>query len=243
MDRHEYNLHHLFLLCAKSKSRMAEEVKLLGAWASPFSHRIELALKLKGIQYEYIEEDLSNKSPLLLSTNPVHKKIPVLIHNGKPIAESLVILEYIEETWQSNPILPKDPYDRAVARFWAKFVDEKILQTASKFRSAKEEEKLQIFEELGQHLKVLENELRGREFFGGESIGFVDIVIFFIVHWFQLRQEVMQIEFISNEKFPVLCKYLEKLHEIDVVKESLPPKEKHLAFVRDFLEAAKSSSK
>ncbi|XP_050236731.1 glutathione S-transferase U7-like, partial [Mercurialis annua] len=111
------------------------EVNLLGTWAGGYSQRIELALKLKGIQYEFIEEDLLNKSSLLLNSNPVHQKIPVLIHNGKPIAESLIILEYIEETWENYPILPKDHHDRATARFWAKFVDEKRTDASQKMCS------------------------------------------------------------------------------------------------------------
>ncbi|PHT72064.1 putative glutathione S-transferase [Capsicum annuum] len=102
-----------------------EKVKLLGYWASPFALRVHWALKPKGIEYDYQEEHLPNKNPLLLQYNPIHKKILVLIHNGKPIAESLFILEYIEETWKHNPILPEDPYERAKVRFWIKFVDDK----------------------------------------------------------------------------------------------------------------------
>lgn len=104
-----------------------EEVKLFRTWSSPFALRVVWALKLKGIEYETIYEDLANKSSLLLKYNPVHKKVPVLLHNGKPICESLVILEYIDETWnKTTPLLPKDPLARATTRFWAKFNDEQV---------------------------------------------------------------------------------------------------------------------
>lgn len=104
-----------------------QEVKLFGVWESPFSKRVEIALKIKGVEYENVEEDLSNKSPQLLKYNPVHQKVPVLLHNGKPIVESLLILEYIDETWKSGPsILPSDPYERATSRFWANLLDDKV---------------------------------------------------------------------------------------------------------------------
>ena len=48
------------------------EVVLFKTWANAFCTKVELALKLKGIPYEYVEEDLTNKSELFLSLNPVH---------------------------------------------------------------------------------------------------------------------------------------------------------------------------
>lgn len=108
-------------------SEGVKNVKLFGTWTSSFTHRVQLALKLKGVEFEYVEEDLSNKSPLLLKYNPVYKKVPVLLHGERAIAESIVILEYLDETWKEKPIMSQDPYERAIVRFWCRFADEKVI--------------------------------------------------------------------------------------------------------------------
>ncbi|KAK9925796.1 hypothetical protein M0R45_023061 [Rubus argutus] len=148
------------------------EVKLLGTTQSFPCARIQWALKLKGVEYEFIEEDLLNKSPLLLKYNPVHRKVPVLVHHDKPVAESLVILEYIDDTWKESPLLPLDPYDRAMARFWAKFVDDKVVIGVWGAFTAQGEEKEKAIESALKPLAYLEEQIKGKKFFGGEQIGY-----------------------------------------------------------------------
>lgn len=100
----------------------------MGFWASMFAMRVKVALAEKGVEYEYREEDLPNKTSLLLEMNPVHKKIPVLIHNSKPVCESANIVQYINETWKDRgpSFLPCDPYQKAQARFWVDYIDKKV---------------------------------------------------------------------------------------------------------------------
>ncbi|KAL3717085.1 hypothetical protein ACJRO7_008632 [Eucalyptus globulus] len=197
---------------------------------SPFSWRVEIALKMKGVKYEYSEEDIHHsKSPALLKYNPVHKKIPVLVHNGKPISANLQTR--LMETFcqlqntsrrflQHNPILPRDPYKRAMARFWAKFLDEK-----HRGRKGKE-----THEEARQLLSTLEGELKGKKFFGGETVGFIDIMANFVGYWVGVIQEAVGADVLTEGEFPLLCKWAEEFQNCPVIKEKLPPKDKLLAF-------------
>ena len=109
---------------------MDDEVVLLDFWPSMFCARTKIALAEKGVSYERKEEDLlgNMKSQMLVELNPVLKKVPVLIHNGKPVCESLITVEYIDEIWNDKaPLLPSDPYQRAQAKFWADFIDKKVI--------------------------------------------------------------------------------------------------------------------
>lgn len=108
-------------------------VVLLNCFVSPFGNRVRIALKLKGVAYEEKAENLAAKSPLLLSSNPVHAQVPVLIVDGKPVCQSLVILDFIDDAFSAagKPLLPADPYARAHARFWASYVDTKVVARPS----------------------------------------------------------------------------------------------------------------
>lgn len=162
-----------------------EEVILLSVYPSTFSMRVRIALAEKGINYELKEEDLTNKSPLLLEMNPIHKKVPVLIHKGKPIVESLIIVQYIDEVWhEKNPLIPSDPYERAQARFWADFIDKKVFDPARGIWATKGEEQEAAKTEFIEILKILEGELGDKPYFGGETFGLVDVALIPLYSWF-----------------------------------------------------------
>ncbi|RRT72816.1 hypothetical protein B296_00021251 [Ensete ventricosum] len=201
-------------------------LKLLGSWADSHTHRVQLALKLKGLGFEYQEEDVINPSPALLLHNPVYKKVPVLLHNDRPVVESVVILQYIDETWADNPIMPADPFDRALARFWCHFAEDK----ASLCQKA-------AVDQVHDNLKLLERELRdgefkGKRFFGGDKIGLLDIVLGCGSYWLAVFEEVMEVKLVDPGTFPAFHAWLKDFEEQNEVKETIPAIDKLLEYAR-----------
>ncbi|KAE8714567.1 putative glutathione S-transferase [Hibiscus syriacus] len=217
----------------RSISPIMTAVKLLGAWLSPYCCRVICALKLKGIPYEYVEEDLLNKSSLLLQYNPVHKKIPVMAHGGKPICESSIILQYIEETWPQNPLLPNDPHERAIALFWIKFADDMTTSVAMLYLTTGEEQE-KAAKECLEMLKTIEEHglLDGKKFFGGDKINMVDISFCVVAHWLGVIEEVTALKVFEPHKFPKLNSWILNFMSVPVIKESLPDTETMLAFFK-----------
>lgn len=222
------------------------KVKLIATPQSFPCARIEWALRIKGVEYEYLKEDLANKSPLLLQSNPVHKKVPVLLHNDKPIAESLVILEYIDETWKENPLLPLDSYERAQARFWARFIDEKCVLGVWGATVAQGEEKEKAIEAALESLAFLEKQIQGKKYFGGEKIGYLDIVAGCMSLWFNVLEELGEMELLNAERFPSLHEWGQNLLQTSPVKDCIPSREsvvEYFSFGINYVRSLAASSK
>ncbi|XP_062160371.1 glutathione S-transferase U17-like [Alnus glutinosa] len=212
------------------------EVKLLGAWPSPFVMRARIALNIKAVEYEFLQETLEPKSQLLLQSNPVYKKIPVLIHADKPICESLVIVQYIDDVWTSGPsILPSDPYDRAIHRFWAAYLDDKFFPTLRGILAAQGEEAIKaVLEQLAEGLALLEEAFgkcsKGKAFFGGDGIGFLDIAFGCFLGWLRATEKMSGVTLLDGAKTPGLVKWADRFCADGAVKGVMPEPEKLLEF-------------
>lgn len=209
---------------------MGSEVVLLDFWASPFGMRVRVALNEKSVEYDYRDEDLRNKSELLLKMNPVHKKIPVLVHENKPVCESLIIVEYIDEVWNNkNPLLPSDPYQRAQARFWGDFVDKKIYDSSRKVWTTKGEDQEAGKKEFIENLKVLEQQLGDKPYFGGDTFGYVDVTFIPFYSWFYALETVGN--FKIEESCPKIIEWAKRCTQRESVAKALPDHKK----VHEFL--------
>jgi len=91
---------------------------LYSYWRSSAAWRVRLALEVKGLKYQYRAVNLlqgAQQTPEYAKVNP-QGLVPALDVGGKIVVQSLACIEYLEETHPEKPLLPKDPYQRALAR-------------------------------------------------------------------------------------------------------------------------------
>lgn len=100
------------------------------------------------------------------------------------------------------------------------------------------EEKEKAKDELSKFLKILDNEVKDKKFFGGDTIGFVDFVSILITHWLGVIQEALKVEVLTNDEHPNVCAWAKNLQTCNIIKENLPHREKLLGAYKAILKTA-----
>jgi len=98
-------------------------MKLYTYFRSSAAFRVRIALNWKGVAYETVPRHLrkgggQHRHADYLAANP-QGLVPALEDDGAVIAQSLAIIEYLEEKFPEPPLLPRDPMARAQVRAMA----------------------------------------------------------------------------------------------------------------------------
>jgi len=86
--------------------------------------RLTLAEKDLAWQGEVLDLQRGDQHrPDYAKLNPNHV-VPTLVHDGRVVLESTLIIEYLDEVFPAPALMPADPYRRAQARLWMKKIDD-----------------------------------------------------------------------------------------------------------------------
>ncbi|MGR8949436.1 MAG: glutathione S-transferase family protein [Gammaproteobacteria bacterium] len=136
---------------------------------SPCAQKVRIILAEKSLDWSKVDIDLPGKenlTPEYLKLNPLGV-VPTLVHRDKPVIESSIISEYLEDAFPTPRLRPQDPHQIAAMRFWMKHIDIKLhpscgalqwpLVMADKLRAMSEAEQDAIID------KVVEKPRRERQ--------------------------------------------------------------------------------
>ena len=101
---------------------------------------------------------------------------------------------------------------------------------------------MKAVKEAQETLKPLEELLKGKRFFGGQTIAYLDIAFGWLAIWVPLIEEILGATFVDESTLPLLHVWFQEFPNIPLVKERLPPREKLLPFLKAFRESLISCS-
>ncbi len=113
-------------------------ITLYDADRCPYCARVRIALAEKGLAYETVTIDLSDRPAWLYDKNPLGK-VPVLEEDTLCLPESVVIVEYLEERYPEPALLPADPAARALVRLRVERFDVNLGDAYYAFRRGDED--------------------------------------------------------------------------------------------------------
>lgn len=185
----------------------------------PFSHRCRIVLFEKGMDFQVIDVDLTNKPEDLAIINP-YNRVPVLVERDLVLYEANIINEYIDERFPHPQLMPADPVMRARARLFLHNFEDQLFSRIADIESgnAKAADKARAV--VRDNLTQIAPIFNKQEYMLGDEFSMLDVAIAPLL-W---RLEHYGIE-LPKQAAPLL-KYAERIFSRPAYIEAMTPSEK-----------------
>lgn len=159
-----------------------EKIELITAEVCPYAQRTHMTLIEKRLEFERREVDLANKPDWFKKVSP-YGKVPVVKIGDQVVWESAVINEFVDESFPDKPMMPKEPYRRALARIWIDYCNTRWIDHTYDLLYEKDEAKQdELRAKVIEDLRYIEFEgmakLSDGPFWLGSEISLVDLTYY-----------------------------------------------------------------
>ena len=198
------------------------------------STAIHIALEEAGLPFNGIEVSWKRKENVaeLEAANPLGQ-VPVLVHDGKTLNQSIAILEYIAEQAPTKNLLPPvGSWERAYAQSWLAFIGADFQKSfwpmfmASRWTTdtnIQMEIRKSVIAGMDKHLTYINEGLGGKDFILGKQFSVVDAYLFTILGWCKWSE-------VKLSTYKNITPYLKRVYERAAVQKVLA-KEEMLDFI------------
>jgi glutathione S-transferase len=159
-------------------------IKLCGFRVSNYHNKVRLVLLERGIPFEEDFEVRPSQKDEVVAKSPLGK-VPYLEVDGTLIRESNVILEYLEDAYPQNPLLPKDPLARAKVRELLAFIELHLELVARRMyyalgggKPVSDETRVAVEKELAKGVRALKTVVKFEPYIAGKELTLADCAAF-----------------------------------------------------------------
>jgi stringent starvation protein A len=185
----------------------------------PYSHRCRIVLFEKGMDFQVIDVDLSNKPEDLAVINP-YNRVPVLVERDLVLYEANIINEYIDERFPHPQLMPADPVMRARARLFLHNFEDQLFDHIADIESGNDKLADKARAIVRDNLVQIVPIFSRQEYMLGDEFSMLDVAIAPLL-W---RLGHYGIE-LPKQAAPLL-KYAERIFSRHAYIEALTPSEK-----------------
>ena len=162
-------------------------LRLVSHKLCPYVQRARIVLAEKDIPHEFDFIDLSNKPDWFRGISPLGR-VPVLCVDGRPLFESSVITEYLDEI-SPGSLHPRDAFEKARNRAWIEFASAVLVSIATYYRASDRPAFDNARSKLRAQFETLEAVLGDGPWFNGDDFSIVDAAFGPVFRYFEVIGE------------------------------------------------------